>query len=266
MLQLLQAQAKRHSHIRTTTAAVSSLPPIYFLVWALNVNCQLAAVANTQCEILQLGSRHINCMGNAFFFFSFFLCGSNSVGSLLHRLKDKPGHGRAKGRLWRKLSEGVFPPLNIAGETATAKRLMRMLKRLEEDFPQLQCPSHSPPTQRARLCIRLTPATLFLPSSHQPSTTNGGGGVKLQLPHSDRGAGDCLRQPTFLYPRWTFLNIVRIKANESQVLFSVKFFFLSVCGFRFAGVWHVWAAKALRAQQSSKVAGRFIWSPAVLSR
>lgn len=47
---------------------------------------------------------------------------SNGAGSLLHRLKDKLGHGGAKGRLRTELSEGVFPSLYEARETGLVRQ------------------------------------------------------------------------------------------------------------------------------------------------
>lgn len=189
-----------------------------------------------------------------FSFFSFLLCGSNSVGSLLHRLKDKPGHGGAKGRLWRELSEGVFPSLTKAGETGMARRLMRMLKRLEEDFPQLQChqpvqddapPPTSLPTQRARLCVRITPATKCncrLPIGEQPTAS-------VSQPFRTLSAS----RPMF--PRVRIPGAVRIFVRFPLRLWF-QFCWCAACV-------SCWSTDST-AQQSSKLAGRFTQSPAVL--
>lgn len=268
MLQLLQAQAKMHSQIRTTAATAAAVSSSDLFSY-LGLKCELCiswAVTNTQWETLQLGGRYINCKGNAFSFFSFFLCASNSVGSLLHRLKDKPGHGRAKGRLWRELSEGVFPPLNVAGETGTARQQMRMLKKLEEDFPPatVSLPLSSPPSELVCASVHACLPFLF-PSSHQPATTNGGwGGAKNATAAFWLGCSWLPPSADLLLSRlnlfWTSSASRPMNPRCCSVLSS---FLLSVCAFCFAGVRHWWAAKALRAQRSSKLVGRFIWSPAV---
>lgn len=171
-----------------------------------------------------------------FSFFSFLLCGSNSVGSLLHRLKDKPGHGGAKGRLWRELSEGVFPSLNKAGETGMARRLMRML---EEDFPQLQC--HQPVQDDTPLPPLPSPPSELVCASASRLPQNATAAFQSWsswLPPSANLSEHCLPQGR-CFPVW-----------ESQVLFGSLSVFLSDCGFSFAGVRRAWAAEALTAQHS----------------
>lgn len=134
---------------------------------------------------------------------------------------------------------------------------MRMLKRLEEDFPQLQC--HQPAQDEA-------PPPALPPDAASSSVRPHHACHKMQLPPSNRGAADCLHQTTLFSPRPNLskhrLPQGRCPPCENPRCCWDRFPFSSptvVSVLRVCGV----GALLKRWQRSSEVAGRFTWSPAV---